>query len=142
MQKLKAMLIEHEGKRNFAYQDGGAKWHIGIGRNIDADGGLGLSDEECEYLLDADIVRFTRELAAAFPWFGLLDSVRQEALIMICFNLGLTRLRLFIKALDHLENGKFEESAVEFLDSRWAKQVGHKRSSTLAEMISTGQYPD
>lgn len=118
MQKLKAMLIEHEGKRNFAYQDGGAKWHIGIGRNIDADGGLGLSDEECEYLLDADIVRFTRELAAAFPWFGLLDSVRQEALIMICFNLGLTRLRLFIKALDHLENGKFEESAAEFLDSR------------------------
>ena len=47
--------------------------------------------------------------------------------------------KLFIKALDHLENGKFEESAAEFLDSRWAKQVGG-RALELSDLIKTGEY--
>ena len=100
-----------------------------------------MSEDEVDLLLENDIVRFMRELANAFPWFGTLDEVRQEALIMICFNLGLTRLRKFVKALDHLENSRFEESAAEFLDSKWADQVGD-RAIVLAEIIKTGKYPD
>ena len=140
MQKLRNLLTEHEGRKRFAYVLDGIT-HIGIGRNIDANGGLGLSEDEVDLLLENDIVRFMRELANAFPWFGTLDEVRQEALIMICFNLGLTRLRKFVKALDHLENSRFEESAAEFLDSKWADQVGD-RAIVLAEIIKTGEYPD
>ena len=140
MQRLRELLTKHEGRKQFAYTLDGIA-HIGIGRNIDANGGLGLSEDEIDLLLENDIVRFMRELANAFPWFGTLDEVRQEALIMICFNLGLTRLRKFVKALDHLENSRFEESAAEFLDSKWAEQVGD-RAIVLAEIIKTGKYPD
>ena len=60
LKKLKEMLEAHEGKKSHAYQDVGGKWHIGIGRNIDPSG-LGLADDEIEYLLDNDIVRVMRE---------------------------------------------------------------------------------
>ena len=72
------MLEAHEGKRGHAYQDTGGKWHIGIGRNIDPSG-LGLSDDEIEYLLDNDIVRVMKELAGSFSWCSNLDEVRSDA---------------------------------------------------------------
>tara|TARA_R110002020_G_scaffold376479_1_gene587594 strand:- start:1343 stop:1771 length:429 start_codon:yes stop_codon:yes gene_type:complete len=140
MEKLKKMLELHEGKRDFGYMIDG-KLHIGIGRNIDVDGGLGLSDEEIGMLLDNDIVRTMRELAGSFEWYSQLDEVRQDALVMIAFNLGLTRLRKFVLALTALEQGNYVKAKIEFLDSLWSTQVG-QRAVTLATMIETGEYPD
>ena len=59
---------------------------------------------------------------------------------MLCFNLGLTRLRKFVKALSCMERGEFTMAADEFLDSKWAKQVGH-RAIELTEMLITNRYP-
>jgi len=140
MEKLKRMLELHEGKKDFGYMIDG-KLHIGIGRNIDVDGGLGLSDEEIGMLLDNDIVRTMRELASSFEWYSQLDEVRQDALVMIAFNLGLTRLRKFVLALTALEQGNYVKAKIEFLDSLWSTQVG-QRAVTLATMIETGEYPD
>jgi lysozyme len=140
MEKLKRMLELHEGKKDFGYMIDG-KLHIGIGRNIDVDGGLGLSDEEIRMLLDNDIVRTMRELAGSFEWYSQLDEVRQDALVMIAFNLGLTRLRKFVLALTALEEGNYVKAKIEFLDSLWSTQVG-QRAVTLATMIETGEYPD
>ncbi len=139
MQRLKKMLTEHEGKRNHAYQIDG-KWHIGIGRNVDS-GGLGLSDEECDYLLDNDIVLYMREVANAFPWYNSMDETRQDVLVMMAFNLGLPRLRGFKLALAAMEAGDYEESARQMLDSLWSRQLP-ERSAILAEMMRTGEYPD
>tara|TARA_Y100000996_G_C22471481_1_gene622305 strand:+ start:610 stop:1020 length:411 start_codon:yes stop_codon:yes gene_type:complete len=133
------MLTEHEGKRNHAYQIDG-KWHIGIGRNVDS-GGLGLSDEECDYLLDNDIVLYMREVANAFPWYNSMDETRQDVLVMMAFNLGLPRLRGFKLALAAMEAGDYEESARQMLDSLWSRQLP-ERSAILAEMMRTGEYPD
>jgi len=140
LNRLKHMLTIHEGKSKYAYELNGVI-HVGIGRNIDRNGGLGLSDEECLYLLENDILLFMKELAQAFSWFGDLDEVRQEALIMICFTMGISRLKLFVKALGHLEQGLYKDSAREFLDSRWSTQIG-ERAVVLAGMIETGKYPD
>jgi lysozyme len=60
-------------------------------------------------------------------------------LVDICFNLGMPRLRKFEKALQAAYDHKWEEAALEFLDSRWAKQVGY-RAVEIAEMIRTGEY--
>ena len=60
---------------------------------------------------------------------------------MICFTMGISRLKKFVKALGHLEQGNFEESAREYLDSRWSTQIG-ERAIVLASMIETGSYPD
>jgi len=132
-------LTIHEGKRNFVYKDTTGHWTIGIGRNI-SEGGMGLSDEEIHLLLRNDIRRIDNELAKAFKFYIDLDPVRRDALINICFNVGLPRLKGFKLALRALEVEDYEESALEFLDSRWAEQVG-QRAKDVAYMIQTGLYP-
>jgi len=138
--KLKEMLKRHEGVRQFVYQCTANKLTIGVGRNIDKDGGIGLSLDEINYLLDTDIVRCLRELSV-FSWFSDLDEVRQDAMVSMCFNLGLPRLKGFELALNAMSLGLYEEAASEFLDSKWASQVGN-RANELAEMIKTGDYPE
>ena len=123
MQRLRHMIKRHEGVETHVYKDHLGLETIGVGRCI-APNSLGLSDDEIDYLLDNDIERCILELSNALPYFRTLDEVRQEALIDLCFNLGLTRLLGFKKAL---------------LDSRWAVQVG-ARSEEIAEMIRSGQY--
>ena len=111
---------------------------IGVGRNI-SESGLGLSNDEIEYLLKNDIMRCQQELRGEYDWFKDLDSVRQEALIDLSFNLGQTRLRTFVKALGNMAAGNYEEAGQEFYRSRWAEQVGD-RSLEVCQMISSGEY--
>jgi len=112
---------------------------VGCGRNIDRDGGLGLSDDEIDYLLQNDIKRCRDELNNEYTWFKRLDAVRQDAIIDLFFNLGATRFRQFKKAIGYLESDDYIMSAAEFLDSRWSQQVGY-RAEEICEMIETGEY--
>jgi lysozyme len=137
-QKLVEMLKKHEGSEKFCYKCPTGHETIGVGRNISKNG-LGLSDNEIEYLLQNDISRITTELTEEYAWFDELDSVRRDALIDISFNLGQTKLRLFIKALNAMANEEWEEAADQFMDSRWSRQVGN-RAKELTEMIRTGHY--
>ena len=68
------------------------------------------------------------------------DDVRSRALCEILFNLGLSRLNGFVKALGYLREGDFGDAANEFRNSTWFGQVG-KRAVILTEMIETGQDP-
>lgn len=141
MNKLSAMLTKHEGSRAFAYRCTTGKLTIGIGRNIDEDGGLGLSKQEIQVLLTNDIIRVEEELSNSLPWVISLDCTRLDALVDICFNLGLPRFLRFAKALDALEAGDYDKAADEFMDSRWANQVGY-RAFEVSEMIRTGVYQE
>jgi lysozyme len=138
MNKLVKQLKRHEGVRTHAYKCSANMITVGVGRNIDENGGLGLSDDEIDYLLENDIKRCKQELIA-LPWFVDLDSVRQDAIINLCFNLGMTRLLGFKNALAAMEAGDHPKAADEFYDSRWAKQVG-SRADEVCEMIRTGRY--
>jgi lysozyme len=141
MNRLADQLAKHEGVKRFAYKCPAGKWTIGVGRNIDEDGGLGLSDGEIYTLLNNDIQRTDEELTNAFRFYEDLDRVRKDAMINICFNLGLTRLRGFRLALKLMETKDYLEASVEFLDSLWASQVG-QRALDIAHMIQYGEYPD
>tara|TARA_R100001086_G_scaffold221937_1_gene139290 strand:+ start:71 stop:496 length:426 start_codon:yes stop_codon:yes gene_type:complete len=140
MSKLIEQLKRHEGVRTHAYQCTANMTTVGVGRNIDEDGGLGLSVDEIEFLLENDIRRCKQELIT-LPWFSQIDSVRQDALINMCFNLGMTRLLGFKNALTAMSVGDYDTAADEFMDSRWAKQVG-RRAEEVCTMIRTGSYPE
>ncbi len=140
MSKLIEQLKRHEGIRTHAYQCTANMTTVGVGRNIDEDGGIGLSIDEIEFLLENDIKRCKQELIT-FPWFSQIDSVRQDALVNLCFNLGMTRLLGFRNALTAMSVGDYDKAADEFMDSRWAKQVG-SRAEEVCAMIRTGNYPE
>jgi len=139
MSMIIEMLRVHEGVETHAYKCTADKTTIGVGRNIDPSGGLGLSSDEIDYLLSNDVKRVSAELIRAFSWFSELDEVRKDAMIDMCFNMGLPRLKLFKKSLEAMANEDYDIAAIEFLDSNWAKQVGG-RSIIVTDMIRSGDY--
>tara|TARA_A100001391_G_scaffold149095_1_gene106595 strand:+ start:1707 stop:2129 length:423 start_codon:yes stop_codon:yes gene_type:complete len=139
MDKTVELLRRHEGVKPHAYKCSAGYVTIGVGRNIDENGGLGLSDDEIDYLLQNDIKRCQQELTTYFVWFEKLDEVRKNAMINLVFNLGLSRLRKFEKALFAMSEQDWETASKELLDSRWAEQVG-QRAVEIAEMVRTGEY--
>ena len=139
MSKLVEQLRRHEGVKSHAYLCSENKITVGVGRNLDSDGGIGLSDDEIDYLLINDIKRCRHELEYSFDWFKELDEVRQDAMINLCFNIGITSLRKFYKAIAAMNVHDYETAAMEFLDSRWANQVG-TRALDVTDMIRTGDY--
>ena len=138
MMRLVNMLKRHEGVRDKVYMCSAGYETIGVGRNI-SESGLGLSNDEIEYLLKNDVMRCQQELLGEYEWFKDLDSVRQDAMIDLSFNIGQTKLRTFVKALGHMATGNYEEAGQEFYRSRWAEQVGD-RSLEICQMISSGEY--
>jgi lysozyme len=146
MQNLIEMLKRHEGEvvtngRHLIYKCPAGHWTIGIGRNVDVNGGLGLSEEEVNFLLEGDIARVIKELSSEYKWFIDLDEVRKDAMIDISFNLGATKLRKFVLALDAMERADYKTASEEFLNSDWSRTV-KGRSIELAAMIETGEYSE
>jgi lysozyme len=133
--KLRAMLIRQEGLRLKPYRDSVGKLTIGVGRNLDDDG---IEESEAYTMLDNDIVKHTID-AQKLDVFVSLDPVRQDVLIDMVFNMGLSRVQGFKMMLAALAAGNWHEAANQMLDSKWATEVGN-RALELAEMIRTGAY--
>ena len=134
--KLVEQLKRHEGLRLKPYKCTADKLTIGVGRNLED---VGISEEEAEMLLINDIERASDQLIHTFPWTQDLDTVRFQALINFTFNVGIGTVSKFVNAMALLRDGNYDMAAEEFLNSRWAKQVG-QRSQEVAEQIRTGEW--
>ena len=134
--KLRNMLIRHEGLRRKPYRDSVGKLTIGVGRNLDD---VGITREEALILLDHDIAKVRREVKQAFPWFTRLNTIRQTVVLNMVFNLGLPRFRKFKRAISAMRDKRWEDAANEMLDSKWARQV-KGRARELARMMRAGTY--
>ena len=65
MSDLISMLKRHEGVRSKVYMCSANYETIAVGRNI-SESGLGLSDDEIDYLLNNDIKRVKEELTDSY----------------------------------------------------------------------------
>lgn len=133
MDALTKQLIHDEGMRLKPYRDTVGKLTIGVGRNLDDNG---ISEDEALVMLKNDIDQAFDELSQ-FDWFNSLKPVKQDALVNMCFNLGLPRLLSFKRMIAALEVGDYQTAADEALDSKWAVQVG-ERANRIAEVIRNG----
>lgn len=133
--QLKKMLVRHEDLRLKPYRDTVGKLTIGVGRNLDD---FGLTKEEVLYLLHNDVMRVTQEVKKAFPWWLRLNAVRQNVVLNMVFNLGLSRFLGFKKTIGAIEGKNWDIAAKEMLDSKWAVQVG-RRAQELSKMMKTGK---
>ena len=134
-EKLVDQLIRHEGMEFKVYKDSLGIETIGIGRNL-VD--RGVTEEEARYLCNNDIAIVESELARSFPFVVGLDDCRLRVLLDMAFNIGIPRLRGFAKMWAALEEGNYEQAAIEMMDSKWATQV-KTRAYTLARMMETGE---
>lgn len=124
----------HEGYRRFAYKCSAGVLTIGYGQNLET---VGVSPEEAEYLLNNRIKSCVEQLER-YIWFTHQPRGVKDALINMCYNLGITRLLLFKKMIDALAMNDYATAAKEALDSRWADQVG-QRAKDVAVMIREGK---
>ena len=139
MSHLTDQLRRHEGVETHAYMCPSGYITSGAGRNIDPDGGIGLSESEITFLLMNDIQRCRDEIQSEYEWFDGLNEARQDCIVNMVFNLGATRFRDFQKAIKAISEGKWQTAHDEMLDSRWADQVGD-RAKELAEQMRSGQH--
>ena len=150
-QKLINLISDHEGVKLKVYDDATGQelkagdiliGHptIGIGRNIAKDG-LGLSQEEAEFMLMNDISRVKEEIKN-FP-IEHLNEVRTAIIIDMAFNMGITRFNptMWKKTFQAIVNEDWQKATTEMLDSNWARQT-KRRSAKLSQMMLLGNWID
>jgi lysozyme len=131
VESIKTTLTKHEGLRLHMYQDSVGIWTIGVGHNLED---KGISERVAALMLEDDIEDAITDLERNISFFGELPAAAQEALVNLCFNMGIPRLMQFKKTLAFLKECKWEKAANELLDSRYASQVGY-RAVEVAQMI-------
>ena len=129
-ESLDDMIQRHEGCRHLPYQDSLGVWTVGYGHNLEQP----LSHAAVLQIFQDDLNEAINNCLHAFPWFAELTTARANALVDMCFNLGLSRLQKFVKFLAAMERGDYDTAANEMLDSLWAKQV-KGRALELATLI-------
>lgn len=97
----------------------------------------GISQKEADFLFDNDFAQCERELSGCSWYVGQPESV-QAALMNMCFNLGLPRLKGFKRMIAALKAKNYTIAAQEALDSKWATQVG-QRAKDVAIMLREGK---
>jgi len=150
-QKLINLISDHEGVKLKVYDDYTGKelkagdvlvGHptIGIGRNVAKDG-LGISQEEAEFMLMNDIERVKEEIKN-FP-IEHLNEVRTAIIIDMAFNMGITRFNpaIWKKTFQAIVNEDWQKATTEMLDSNWARQT-KRRSARLSQMMLLGKWID
>ena len=135
--RLKQMLIKHEGIKLKPYKCTMGFVTIGIGRNLDANG---ISELEAIVMLDNDIAEVKKQVEKKFKWFNKLNDVRKDVIIDMVFNMGLKTFCEFKMTIHFLEEGDFAQASIEMLESDWSTQVGC-RAKELSKMMYTGEYP-
>lgn len=128
---VRKRLIEEEGLRLFPYTCTANKITLGVGRNIED---RGISDITAMQMLDEDIDLCVHELEKNISWWDEAPAGIQEVLIDLCFNMGISRLMLFSKTLQHLSHGEMDKAADELLNSRYATMVPN-RANRNADII-------
>lgn len=129
-----------EGRREFAYSDSKGLITIGIGRNIN-EGGRGLSEQEIELLFSNDLRRVEGELVENLPWLGTLASARRAVLADMCFCMGWPVFSKFKMLFSACQQGDWGRAIVSIQESKFAKDVGPRRTNPLSEMMRTGEWP-
>ncbi len=132
------LIRRHEGFSKFAYQCTAGKWTVGFGRNIDQNGGPGITEAEALILLANDLQNINTAALSSFPWFAGLNEARQSAIIDMIYNLGMAGFQTFKQTIACIASGDYAGAAERMLISKWAAQVGN-RAVELAGIIRTGE---
>ena len=123
MKDLLESIKHHEGFVEHVYDDSLGIPTIGYGFAIKD---LVLEEDLCDEILLRKLRILGRSVMGKFPFFDSLPSDCKDVLMEMCYQLGVTGVSKFKKALKAMENGDWEKAADEMLDSKWAKQTPNR----------------
>ena len=130
-------LIDFEGERFSAYQDSLGYWTVGIGHCIDERKGCGISQNISRRLFEDDLARFTATARCSFDWFDALDPVRQDVIVMLLFDPGVSGLNAMLNAFgEHA----WHEAAFQLANSTWGRKIDNDRKKEMCSAIEYGRW--
>lgn len=146
--RLKQSVRKYEGLSLTPYHCPSNKLTIGYGRNLE-DNGITL--QEAEQMLERDLLNIKLELEDSIRFFHKLDHVRQNVLIEMAYNMGISNLLEFKNTLNFMQKSDFVSASVEMLNSKWhrdfldldmrdGKRTKTLRSEYLAIVMMNGVY--
>jgi len=121
----------HEGFVDHVYDDSLGIPTIGYGFAIKD---LVLEEDLCDEILLRKLRILGRSVMGKFPFFDSLPSDCKSVLMEMCYQLGVTGVSKFKKALKAMDDGDWEKAADEMLDSKWAKQTP-RRAKEMSDII-------
>ena len=131
MKSLLESIKHHEGFVEHVYDDSLGIPTIGYGFAIKD---LVLEEDLCDEILLRKLRILGRSVMGKFPFFDSLPSECKSVLMEMCYQLGVTGVSKFKKALKAMEDGDWEKAADEMLDSKWAKQTP-RRAKEMSDII-------
>lgn len=144
--KIKDQIKFEEGLKLSVYLCPAGKRTIGYGHNLDASPTLEgnkipdeITEEIADVLLDNDIRETIRLLSSSWKGFELLSGARRDALINMCFQLGIGKLSGFQRMHAALMKCDWSTTYNEAMASTWAKQC-HLRANRVATQFLTGKH--
>ena len=144
-------LRSDEGEKLKSYLDTKGLWTIGVGVLIDPkrggnpapfgvdlrNGGT-ITSAQSEALLLLHIKEKTDELDRRLPWWRNLSDNRQRILANMAFQMGVSGLLNFKKALASIKDGEYVNARLHLLDSTWARTDSPNRARRLADRMVQG----
>jgi len=121
--KVKEMLVRHEGVVCTLYQCSEAKWTIGVGRNLQD---RGVTEDEAMYLLDNDIKRVMSQLDEYWTVWRSFPEKAQLCCVDMSFQMGIKGFMDFRRTRALMEMGMWLEASEELLDSKYAIQTPNR----------------
>jgi len=95
-----------------------------------------MTEPQARQILRQDLFSACIDAQSLFTRFDELNSVRQEILANMAYNLGKTGLSRFTKMLAAAETLDYAEMADQMRDSKWFDQVGQRGLRLYFAMVS------
>mgnify|MGYP000335987309 CR=1 FL=1 len=95
---------------------------------------LEIPEHIAEELLILKLEKLQRNANARFKWLEDMPQEVQAVILNMCYQLGITGVSKFRKAISAFQEGDWHEAADEMLDSLWARQTPN-RATELSNII-------
>ena len=131
MNELLNRIKEHEGFRSRVYKCTEGYDTIGYGFAIKD---LYLSEGISELILKEKVTNLRLRMGKKISWFDEAPREVREVLLEMAYQMGVSGVSKFKKALHAMQMFQWKIAADELLDSRWAKQTPN-RAKELSDII-------
>ena len=131
MKDLLKRIKHHEGFRKSVYQCTEGYDTIGYGFAIKD---LEMDEDIAEEILIRKVEKLIKRVRSKFDWLDSVPREVQGVLVEMSYQMGLSGVSKFKKALHAMQMFQWKLAATELLDSRWAKQTPN-RAKELSNII-------